>query len=70
MYHFWAFALVPLTLLPSHLLGPTIYMNPQGSKNRTGHPTGQATGLRVIGSTVVGPGQTGNNKIIKFNYQM
>ena len=28
----------------------------QGSKNRTGRPTGEATGLRVIGSTVVEPG--------------
>ena len=38
----------------------------QGSKNRTVHPTGQATGLRVIGSTVVQPGQTGNNRIILY----
>ena len=39
----------------------------QGSKNRTGYPTEQATGSRVIGSTVVQPGQPGNNKIILFN---
>ena len=35
----------------------------QGSKNWTG----QTTGSRVIGSTVVEPGQPGNNKIIIFN---
>ena len=39
----------------------------QGSKNRIGRPTGQATGSRVIGSTVVQPGQLENNKMIIFN---
>ena len=33
------------------------HTNRQGSKNRTGHSTGQATGSRVIGSTVVQPVQ-------------
>ena len=43
------------------------HTNRQGSKNRTGHSTGQATGSRVIGSTGVQPGQLGNNKMILFN---